>query len=54
MAVALQTTLGVTEVRGLHVLLGVLTLCPITAACSCSRRRRLPAGGAPAAGSAAQ
>lgn len=45
-AIALQMTLGFAEVKGLHVFLGVLILCSITAYCSYSWRLRLPEGGA--------
>lgn len=45
-AVAAQMMLGFAGVRGLHVFLGVLVLCSITAYCSYSWRLRLPEGGA--------
>lgn len=45
-AIALQMTLGFSEVKGLHVFLGVLILCSITAYCSYAWRLRLPEGGA--------
>ena len=45
-AIAAQMMLGFAGVRGLHVFLGVLVLCAITAYCSYSWRLRLPEGGA--------
>jgi hypothetical protein len=45
-AIALQMTLGFSDVKGLHVFLGVLILCSITAYCSYSWRLRLPEVGA--------
>ena len=45
-AIAAQMMLGFAGVRGLHVFLGVLVLCSITAYCSYSWRLRLPEGGA--------
>ena len=48
-AIAVQMMLGFAGVKGLHVFLGVLILCTITAYCSYSWRLRLPEGGATAA-----
>lgn len=45
-AIAVQMTLGFAEVKGLHIFLGVLILCTITAYCSYAWRLRLPQGGA--------
>ena len=47
-AIAAQMMLGFAEVKGLHVFLGVLILCSITAYCSYAWRLRLPEGGAAA------
>lgn len=44
LALAVQMMLGIAGVRGLHVFLGVLILCAITAYCSYSWRLQLPAG----------
>ena len=49
LAIAVQMMLGFAGVRGMHVFLGVLVLCAITAYCSYSWRLRLPEGGATAA-----
>lgn len=48
-AIAVQMMLGFAGIKGLHVFLGVLILCTITAYCSYSWRLRLPEGGATAA-----
>ena len=48
-AIAVQMTLGFARIKGLHVFLGVLILCTITAYCSYAWRLRLPEGGATAA-----
>ncbi len=47
-AIAVQMTLGFAKVKGLHVFLGVLILCAITAYCSYAWRLRVPEGGATA------
>ena len=48
-ALAVQMMLGFAGIKGLHVFLGVLILCTITAYCSYAWRLRLPEGGAAAA-----
>jgi hypothetical protein len=48
-AIAVQMMLGFAGIRGLHVFLGVLILCTITAYCSYSWRLQAPEGGATAA-----
>lgn len=45
-AIAVQMMLGFAGVKGVHVFLGVLILCTITAYCSYSWRLRLPEAGA--------
>jgi hypothetical protein len=52
LALAAQMMLGFAGVRGLHVFLGVLVLCSITAYCSYAWRLQLPAGGATATSAA--
>ena len=47
-AIAVQMMLGFAGIKGLHVFLGVLILCTVTAYCSYSWRLRLPEGGATA------
>lgn len=47
-AIAVQMMLGFAGIRGLHVFLGVLILCTITAYCSYAWRLRLPEGSATA------
>jgi hypothetical protein len=45
-AIAVQMMLGFAGIKGMHVFLGVLVLCTITAYCSYSWRLRLPEAGA--------
>ena len=44
-AIAVQMMLGFAGVKGVHVFLGVLILCTVTAYCSYAWRLRLPEGG---------